>query len=98
LDQIAHGNPQDFGNPQKRVEANPLLAALNSADVVWVQFRLFRQLLLAHSSPRAVLPDCLAQDFELLTVTRHSRSKNQKRLEANTHNMGVFLLASLTQA
>jgi hypothetical protein len=57
LDEVAGVDAQGFRNSQKRVEADPLLTALDFADVNGMQFGLFCQLLLTHASLNAALPD-----------------------------------------
>ncbi len=90
-EKVTRRDAQCFRNSQKRMEADPLLAALDLAYIDRMQLSLFRQLFLAHPGLVAVLPDRRTEDFELLSGVRHSPPKEQEDGKWNTPNMGVFL-------
>lgn len=92
LNQVPHANAEGFGHPQKRVQADPLFAALDFANVNWMQAGLLRQLFLAHVRLIPVFPNGISQDFRL-SLARHSFLGNQDRTKLETPNMGVFCLA-----
>jgi hypothetical protein len=60
------------------MEAYPLLTPFNLAHVNGMQLSLFRQLLLAHASLRAVSADRGPESSELLSRARHSPQKEQE--------------------
>ena len=72
------------------MEADPLLAAFNLADVNGMQLSLFGQLFLTHAGLGAVLPDRGSENPDWLSCARHSLSKKQEVEKSNTPNMGVF--------
>lgn len=76
-------------HPQESVEADPLLAAFDLAHINGMQFGPFRQPLLTHAGPGAVLPNCCAESLEL-SRARHRPPRKQEGAKPNTPNMGVF--------
>lgn len=89
LNQIARAHSNSLGNPQKRMKADPLLAAFDLADVNRVEVRLFSQLLLTQARLHSVLTNGISENSELWRLARHSLSSEQKGQNANTPNMGV---------
>lgn len=92
--QIANSDAHGFGYPQQSMEANPLLAALNFANVHGMKVGLFRKLFLAQASFFAALPNRIAQNLEGRLGSRHSGSGKQAERSLNTPNMGLFLALS----
>ena len=68
---IARFNSDGFGNPQKRVKADPLLATFNLANVNRMKVGFFGQLFLTQTRLYAVLANGVAENFKLLELARH---------------------------
>ena len=90
FDEITNPNTQGFGNPQKRVKADPLLSPFNFANINRMQISLFRQLFLTHSNLVAVFPNGVSKRFKVLSRACHSGSGKQGGLELKTPNKGLF--------
>jgi hypothetical protein len=98
-EQVAGLNAQSPGNPQKRVQADPLLTPFNLSDIDRVQIRFFRQLFLAEASLGPATADRGPKGLELLSGRRHSPERKQESAKRNTPNMGaLFLLAVLSSS
>ena len=87
--QVANPHLEGMGNPEQRMEADPLLAALDLSDVNRVEIGLFRELLLAEAGPDALAADGITQQLKL-SLAAHERSEKQGGGEANTPNMGLL--------
>ena len=87
--QVAGFDTHRFGDAQKRMKADPLLAPFDLSNVNRVQAGFFRQLLLAHTGGGAVPANGFPKNFELWRLSRHELSREQKAENANTPNMGV---------
>lgn len=55
-----------FGNPQKRMETDPLLAAFHLANINRMQLGFFSQFFLAQARLSAALADGVPENFKLL--------------------------------
>ena len=73
------------------MEADPLFATFDLADVNGMEVGFFRELFLAQASPGPVASDRVAQDFQVRSSARHKSLEKQIRREVNTPNMGVFI-------
>jgi hypothetical protein len=92
INQVTPPNAEGFGNPQKGMKADPLLAALYFANINGMQIRFFCQLLLTHFGRFAVFANGFAKDFEDL-LTRHSLSANHCIAASNLkHPTWVYFL------
>jgi hypothetical protein len=94
--QVGNPDAQRGGDSQQRVQANPLLPALDFANINGVEIGLFRQFFLAHFGAFAVLSDAFSNDFALVLNARHSREGEQNsRSENHTQHGFIFVLAIL---
>jgi hypothetical protein len=89
INQITDANTKSFGYPQKRVQANPLLATFNFAYIHWMQVGFFCQFFLTHAKLLSVVPNGVTQDFQL-SRTRHTVSAKHESAKTRTPNMGLF--------
>ena len=71
VNQIARFDADSLGDPQKRMEADPLLATFNFANINWMKVGFFGQLFLAQARLYAVLANGIAENFKLLRLARH---------------------------
>ncbi len=90
IHQIAHADAEGLSDTQQSMKTNPLLTALDLADVNRVQIGLFGQFFLAHAGSVAVFSDGFSKDSEMWFGPRHGCSEKHEGEQANTPNMGLF--------
>jgi len=78
------------------VQADPLLPALDFANVNRVETGLFCQFFLAHLGTFAVFSDAFTEDFALVLNARHSRKGEQICRKANHTQHGFILCLQLS--
>lgn len=61
------------------MKTDPLFAALNLADIHWMQIGFLGERFLTHPRPVAVFSNRVAKDFEVLFRARHKHLQKQER-------------------
>src|SRR6266540_4610776 len=95
LHQFAHSHVQCGGDPQKGMQADPLISAFDFAHVNGMELRLLRELLLAQAGPLPVSSYRLAKELSLTRNVRHKPQQKQTGSETNHTQHGFILILPL---
>ena len=88
--EITHPDSQSFRYSKQCVEAYPLFAPFDFANVNGMKSGFLGQSLLTHLHSLALFSNGFAKQFSRLTCDCHKGSAKQEGRKANTPNMGVF--------
>lgn len=83
LNQVAHPDAKDFGNPNQGVHRNIFRPAFNGADINRMQISLFRELFLTKSGLLAISPDGSSKNSTIFQVWQHDIATRQETVRTN---------------